>query len=73
MAPTMKHRRSKSKRNSTRGADRYDKVLTKFKKIKRLGGSITKVENNQKVLPHRVSKKNPEYKGVKVITKESKK
>ncbi|BCX13872.1 MAG: hypothetical protein KatS3mg085_404 [Candidatus Dojkabacteria bacterium] len=68
MAATMKHRRSSSKRKSTRGADRYDKLLKKFKKLRKYGGTfLIKAKNNVKVPPHRVTKLNPEHKGVKVI------
>lgn len=73
MAPTMKHRRSSSKRKSKRGANRYDKILTKFKKIKKLGGTVVREKNGKNALPHRVTKENPEHKGEKVIIKKSKK
>ncbi|MDQ6985153.1 MAG: hypothetical protein Q9M91_01235 [Candidatus Dojkabacteria bacterium] len=70
MAATMKHRRSSRRRKTTRGADRYDAVLTKFKKIKKFGGSpVIKLRKGVKAtLSHRVTKENPTYKGVKVIT-----
>lgn len=69
MAATMKHRRSARKRNMTRSADRYDKTLTKFKKIKRYGGNALAVSSYSKKLApaHRVSKLNPVYNGVKVL------
>lgn len=69
MAATMKHRRSKSKRKSTRGADRYDKILRKYKKMKKLGGSFfVKGKNDSEArLSHRVDKDNVEYKNVKVV------
>lgn len=69
MAPTMKHRRSKQKRKHKRGSNRYDKLLTKFKTMKSKGGSfLTKAKDSgEMVLPHRVSNKNQEYKGVKIV------
>lgn len=69
MAATPKRRRSSSKRDSTRGADRYDKTYTKSKKMKKKGGSfLSKSKATGKWAPsHRVSKDNPEYKGIKVI------
>lgn len=69
MAATMKHKRSARRRRTTRGADRYDKTLTKFKRIKRYGGSALIVSkfSNKLVLAHRVSKDNPVYRGVKVM------
>ncbi len=71
MAATMKHRRSKSKRNSTRSSNRYDKLLTKFKKIKKQGGkTLAKTSTNKFVPPHTVTKDNPVYNGVKVLNTE---
>lgn len=69
MAATMKHRRSASKRKKTRGADRYDKTLTKFKRIKKAGGKALVLSkfSNKLVPSHRVSKDHPVYKGVKVM------
>lgn len=72
MAATMKHRRSKSKRNSTRGANRYDVVLTKAKKLKKFGGSFLAKAGNVFVPPHMVTPENPEYNGIKVISKKDK-
>lgn len=70
MAATMKHRRSASKRRKTRGSNRYDKVLTRAKKIKKYGGSfLAKSKVSGKVAPaHRVSKRNSEYNSVKVTS-----
>ncbi len=65
----MKHRRSASKRKSSRGSNRYDKVLTKFKKMKKLGGKSTA---SNKAPSHRVTKENPVYKGVKVLNPKKK-
>jgi ribosomal protein L32 len=75
MAATMKHRRSASKRNSTRGADRYDKALTKAKKIAKKGGSfLVKVKTSKSFVPsHTVCEDNPTYKGVKVLNPKTKK
>lgn len=69
MAATPKHRRSASKARSTRASDRYDVVIKKFRKIKKLGGSVTFVskESGKLALPHRVSKENNTYKGNKII------
>lgn len=69
MAATPKRRRSKAKQRSTRGADRYDKLLTKFKKMKKFGGSfLSKSKTTKKLAPsHRVSDNNPEYNSVKVV------
>ena len=69
MAATMKHRRSKSKQRKTRGSERYDKLLRKFKKLKKKGGSflIKSKITGELTLSHRVSKKNPEYNSVKVV------
>jgi ribosomal protein S19 len=74
MTATMKHRRSSSKRGSARGADRYDKLLKKIKKMKKYGGSffVKIAGKNVITLPHRVTKDNPEYKGVKVISTKKK-
>ncbi|GAB4284901.1 MAG: hypothetical protein Kow0081_2390 [Candidatus Dojkabacteria bacterium] len=73
MAATMKHRRSKSKRDKTRGDHRYDKVLRKFKKIKKLGGSmLVRSKITGELVPaHKVSNDNPEYKSVKVISEKN--
>lgn len=70
MAATMKHRRSKSKRNKTRGSERYDKVLRKFKIIKKKGGSfLSRSKVTGELVPaHRVSKNNSEYNSVKVMS-----
>ncbi len=67
----MKHRRSSSKRDKTRGSNRYDKLLTKFKTIKKNGGSfLAKSKISGELVPaHRVSKDNNEYNSVKVIGK----
>lgn len=73
MAATMKHRRSKSKRNKTRGSNRYDIVLTKAKKIKKFGGAFLSKAGNAFVPPHMVTPENPEYNGVTVISKKDKK
>lgn len=73
MAATMKHRRSSSKKRSTRAADRYDAQLKKFKKIKKYGGlPVVKVAGKKVALvSHRVTKQNPIYRGVKVIATKS--
>ena len=69
MAPTMKHRRSASKRKSTRASNRYDKLLSKFKKMKKYGG----LKFHKNYAPsHKVSEENVEYKGVKVMNKKKK-
>lgn len=70
MAATPKRRRSTSKRGHARGANRYDKWLTKYKKIKKKGGSfLSKSKSTSKLVPsHKVSKDNPDYNGVKVIS-----
>lgn len=72
MAATMKHRRSSSKRDKARGSNRYDKLLTKYKKLKKFGGSfLTRSKVTGELVPsHRVSKKNPEYNSVKVLQDE---
>jgi ribosomal protein L32 len=51
------------------GSNRYDKVLTKMKKIKKFGGSfLVRSKTTGKLSPaHRVSKENPEYKGKQII------
>jgi ribosomal protein L32 len=69
MGATPKRRRSSSKRRSTMGSNRYDKVLTKMKKIKKFGGSfLVRSKTTGKLSPaHRVSKENPEYKGKQII------
>lgn len=57
MAATPKHKRSASKRNSTRSSNRFDKLLTKFKKIKKYGGNLVGVSNGGIIHPsHKVSK-----------------
>lgn len=65
----MKHRRSASKRNKARGSERYDKVLRKFKTMKKKGGKfLVKSKVTGELVPsHRVSKKNAEYNSVKVM------
>ncbi|MCA9380772.1 hypothetical protein KC678_00715 [Candidatus Dojkabacteria bacterium] len=72
MAATPKRRRSASKRNSTRAAERYDKQIRKAKKIKKFGGShLVKSPVTGKLVPaHRATKKNPEYNSVKVMREE---
>lgn len=69
MAATMKRRRSKSKRDKTRGDHRYDKQLRKAKKIKKFGGSflVRSSITGELVPAHRVSKKHPEYNSVRVV------
>lgn len=71
MAATPKHRRSSSKRRSTRASNRHDVVLNQFRKLKKKGGVVlVKDESTGSfVPPHRVTPKNPTYKGIKVITK----
>lgn len=70
MAATMKHRRSSRRRKTTRGADRYDAVLKKVKKVKRNGGTlVNKLKAGKKYSPsHMVTPDNPIYKGVRVIS-----
>ncbi len=69
MAATPKHRRSASKKRSTRASNRYDVLLTKARKIKKLGGNlVAEVKGIKKFSPsHMVTKNNPEYKGRKYI------
>lgn len=68
MAATPKHRRSSSKRRSTRASNRYDVVLTKAKKVKKNGGKLLSAKAGKSLVPsHRVTKANPTYKGVKVF------
>ncbi len=72
MAATMKHRRSARRRKTTRGAERYDVVLRKFKKIKKFGGSfLVKSKVSKKLVPpHKASKNNAVYNTVKVLKEE---
>lgn len=69
MAATPKHRRSSQKKRSTRASNRYDVVLTKSRKTKKFGGKLVSFnkELNKFAPSHRVSKENPEYKGIKII------
>jgi ribosomal protein L32 len=69
MAATPKHRRSAQKARTTRASDRYDVVLKKFRKIKKLGGSVTSIskETGKLTLPHRVTKESNVYKGKEII------
>mgnify|MGYP003465506861 CR=1 FL=1 len=71
MAATPKHRRSSSKKGSTRASNRYDKVLTKSKTIKKRGGKFLAVSSQTgKYYPaHTVCEDNPEYKGIKILSK----
>jgi ribosomal protein L32 len=71
MAATPKHRRSSSKRRSTKASNRYDVTLTKFRKMKKKGGKVVHLssETGKMVPSHMVTKDNPTYKGIKVITK----
>ncbi len=70
MAATMKHRRSSRRKKTTRGADRYDVLLKKVKRIKKSGGSpLTRSKSSSALVPsHRVTPESPSYKGVKVIS-----
>lgn len=72
MAATMKHRRSSSKRDKARGSNRYDKTLTKFKKMKKKGGRfVSKRIDGKTIVSHRVTAENPVYKNTKILqTKE---
>jgi hypothetical protein len=74
MGAAPKHRRSASKRNSTRGSNRYDSTLTRAKTVKRNGGKfLAKSKVTGKFAPaHRVSAENPEYKGFKLKVKSKK-
>jgi ribosomal protein L32 len=74
MAATPKHRRSSQKKRSTRASNRYDVALTKARKVKKNGGKLVQLNKKTgKYTPsHMVSKENPEYKGIKVISKKSK-
>lgn len=71
MAATPKHRRSSSKKRSTRASNRYDVVLTKFRKIKKKGGTVVHLstETGKFVPSHMVTPDSPTYKGVKIIHK----
>lgn len=62
MGATPKHKRSKSKRNSTRSSNRFDKLLTKFKKIKKKGGSLVGKTKDGIHPSHRVSKTDKTFK-----------
>lgn len=71
MAATPKHRRSSSKKRSTRASNRYDVTLNKYRKIKRHGGKVLHLskETGKMVPPHMVTPDSPSYRGIKVITK----
>ncbi len=71
MAATPKHRRSSSKRRSTKASNRYDVTLTKFRKIKKKGGKVVHLskETGKMVPSHMVTPDSPIYKGIKVINK----
>lgn len=71
MAATPKHRRSASKKRSTRASNRYDVLLNKARVVKKNGGQLVhKEKSTGKISPaHMVTKDNPEYKGRKFITK----
>lgn len=69
MGATPKHKRSKSKRNSARASDRFDKLLTKFKKVKKQGGSVINATKAGIHPSHRVSELETSYKGRKVTLK----
>lgn len=63
MGATPKHKRSKSKRNSTRASNRFDKLLTKFKKIKKYGGNLVGASKDGGIHPsHRVSDTDKSFK-----------
>lgn len=69
MAATMKTKRSARRRKTTRGSDRYDVVLKKFKKTKKFGGKLVNKTKGGKLYhpSHMVTPENPTYKGIKVI------
>ncbi len=68
MAATPKHRRSSSKKRSTRASNRYDVVLAKARKVKKNGGKLLSAKAGKNLIPsHRVTKANPIYKGIKVF------
>jgi len=71
MAATPKHRRSASKKRSTRASNRYDVLLNKARVVKKNGGAIVHKDAKTGVIhpSHTVSKENPEYKGRKFVTK----
>lgn len=75
MAATPKHRRSSSKKMSTRASQRYDVLLAKARKIKKFGGKLVQVskENGKFFKSHRISENNPTHKGINIISKSKKK
>ncbi len=75
MAATPKHRRSSRRRKTTRAANRHDVLLNKVRILKKNGGSflVLDKESGKKVPPHTVTKENPVYKGIKVISSKKKK
>lgn len=69
MAATVKRKRSSQKRRMSQSSNRYDKLLTKFKKMKKFGGSfLVKSKETGLMSPaHTVSEANPSYKGVTIV------
>lgn len=68
MAATPKHRRSRQKARSTKASDRYNKLLTLAKKVKKKGGALFQLTKQGKPFKsHTVSENNKLYKGVKVL------
>jgi len=68
MAATPKHRRSAQKARKTKASDRYDKLITLARKVKKFGGMLFHVNKlGHPYKSHIVSKNNSTYKGVKII------
>ena len=70
MAATPKHRRSSSKARSTRASNRYDKLLNKFRHIKKHGGTflmLLKDMSGKLVIKNRLHKNNPIHKDKQII------
>ncbi len=68
MAATPKHRRSLQKARSTKASDRYNKLITLARKVKKCGGTLFSLnKKGYSFKAHVVSKNNKVYKNVKVL------
>jgi len=70
MAATPKHRRSSSKAASTKASNRYDKLLNKFRSIKKHGGNflmLLRDKSGKLISKNRIHKDNTVHKEKQII------
>lgn len=68
MAATPKHRRSKQKARTTKASDRYDKLITLARKVKKKGGALFQINKQGKPYKsHTVGENNKVYKEIKIL------